>query len=124
MLDWLEYHGTTPSEHQLHLRQKLWQHANQRYRHSELPIEWRASEHANLEALLKILNTDDANEALLAVEVNRQLGAFDVALRMLDSINVPLPLDLVTQVVDRIEAEDRRVFRVDLSTGIAHANSQ
>lgn len=115
MYEWLAEHGATPSEHQLHIRQKLWQRSNHRYRLNDKTIEWGDSEANNLEALLTLLDMASASEALMAVEIYRQLGAFSKAHKQLAQLSSALPLDLVGAVMDRIEAKDRRVFRLQMT---------
>ncbi|WP_299805299.1 hypothetical protein [uncultured Shewanella sp.] len=116
MLAWLIENGATPSEHQLYIRQKLWQRSNHAYRLNEKCIQWSDVEASNLTRLLEQLDMAATSEALMAVEIYRQLGNFTRAQQQLELISSALPLDLITQVIERIEAKDRRVFRLEMTT--------
>ncbi|MGS0681975.1 hypothetical protein ACVBIL_12505 [Shewanella sp. 125m-7] len=115
MHDWLAVHANTPSEHELHIRQKLWQRSNHRYRRNERAIDWSEFEAQNLGELLGLLDMQSTSESMIAVEIYRQLGAFTKAEQKLEQISSALPLDLVTQVMNRIEAKDRRVFSLKMA---------
>lgn len=106
----VEAYGEEPSEHQLHLRLKLWQLANHRHRSGESQVIWSDRERHNLEKALALLDLSSATEVMTAVEVSRQLGLFNQALGLLVGLEAELPSALVTQVEQRIKARDARVF--------------
>ncbi|WP_417345888.1 hypothetical protein [Ferrimonas sp.] len=105
-----EAYGEEPSEHQLHVRLRLWQLANHRHRGGESQVTWSERERGNLERILGLLDLSSATEVMTAVEVSRQLGLFNQALGLLVQLEAELPSALVTEVEQRIKARDSRVF--------------
>ncbi|WP_028110582.1 hypothetical protein [Ferrimonas futtsuensis] len=113
-------YGEELSEHQLHLRLKLWQLANHRHRRGESQVVWSDRERRNLERILGLLDLSTATEVMTAVEVSRQLGMFNQALGLLVRVEGELPAALLTQVEQRIQARDPRVFSVRANGEAGH----
>ncbi|USD39257.1 hypothetical protein [Ferrimonas sp. SCSIO 43195] len=112
----LDQYASQPSDHQLHLRVKLWQQSNHRYRNDDgSGVAWTEAEQANMEALLAILDMHRVQERLMAAELLRQLGQFESASALLDGQFDGMALDIVNLLRHQIEQRHQRLFRCRLT---------
>ena len=72
------------TEEQVYIRFRLWWLWNDARRKSKKPKPFKNYEVTNLEALIKLQDESDINELVTKAEMNRELGRFEEAIRLLD----------------------------------------
>jgi hypothetical protein len=77
---------------------------------SSAPGPWRE----NLEALVRLLSTEDDNDRLMKAEALRELGEFESAKQSLSPVNVPALASVVQQMRSLCDVRDTRVKELNL----------
>ncbi len=117
-------HGEAPSPERLHellrkrplsrtkktyLRQQLWWAGNHPRREDTAPLPLSAEEVVNLEALARLLDSEDEEQRLQKAEIMRELGRFDDAAALL-AFDFDEEFSTVsTRIRERVAARDPRV---------------
>lgn len=76
--------ATMPIEKQTYIRIRLWQLWNDTRRYGLRNLQFKKYEIENLEQLLKLIDESDESAFVAKAEINRELGRFDEAIRLLD----------------------------------------
>ncbi len=103
------------SEHQLHLRIKIWQRHNHRYRNTKLTdVNFDIQHLDNMVKLLDILDMNVVQERLVAVELFRQLGEFGKANRLLHFTQSSLQPEVHLFMKKLISDKSKAVAKVEI----------